>query len=107
MLYGFEEQGHSGYGDAGNDVLCAALSAMTMLLINTVEVAYASSVTYEIDEKTTDITVTALSALPSQERDEKKQYAVSGLIYSYYLQLSDMLEDYYDFLDVDIEEREP
>ncbi len=107
VLYGFEEQGHSGYGDAGNDVLCAALSAMTMLLINTVEVAYASSVLYEIDEKTTDIKVTAKSALPSEEKDEKKQYAVSGLIYSYYLQLNDMLEDYYDFLDVDIEEREP
>ena len=36
-FYGFEEQGHSGFADAGEDILCAALSAMTMLIINTVE----------------------------------------------------------------------
>ena len=48
-FYGFEEQGHSGYADAGQDVLCAALSAMTMLIINTIEVAYASDVDYSID----------------------------------------------------------
>ena len=107
IFWGFRETGHTGFGEEGDDILCSALSAMTMLLINTIEVAYASSVLYEIDEKTTDIKVTAKSALPSEEKDEKKQYAVSGLIYSYYLQLNDMLEDYYDFLDVDIEEREP
>jgi hypothetical protein len=37
--------------------------------------------------------------------DEKQQYAAHGLIYGYYLQLNDMLEDYYDYLDVDVEER--
>lgn len=40
-FYGFEEQGHTGYGEAGDDVLCAALSAMTMLIVNAVEIAYA------------------------------------------------------------------
>ena len=44
IFYGFEEQGHTGYGHAGDDVLCAALSAMTMLIINTVEVGFASDV---------------------------------------------------------------
>ena len=42
--YGFEEQGHTGYGESGDDILCSALSAMTMLIINTIEVSYASSV---------------------------------------------------------------
>ena len=51
VFYGFEEQGHTGYGEEGDDVLCAALSAMTMLIINTVEVAYASSVDFTIDEE--------------------------------------------------------
>ena len=53
VFYGFEEQGHTGYADAGEDVLCAALSAMTMLIINTVEVAYASDVEYTVDEGAT------------------------------------------------------
>jgi len=52
IYYGFEEQGHTGYGEAGDDVLCAALSSMTMLLINAVEVSFACDVQYTIDEKT-------------------------------------------------------
>ena len=97
---GFKETGHSGFAEEGNDIVCSALSAMTMLIINAIEVSYASNVAYKIDEKTTDITVMAKAALPGEESDEKKQYAVSGLFYAYYLQLCDLLEDYYDFIDV-------
>ena len=32
VFYGFEEHGHTGYGESGDDVLCAALSAMTIFL---------------------------------------------------------------------------
>jgi uncharacterized protein YsxB (DUF464 family) len=102
-FYGFRETGHAGFASAGHDVLCAALSAMTMLVINTLEVAYAADVDYKIDEKTTDITVKCKAAVGTNP-DEKQQYAAHGLIYGYYLQLNDMLEDYYDYLDVDVEE---
>ena len=104
--YGFEEQGHTGYGESGDDVLCAALSSMTMLLINTIEISYSSNVDYTIDEKTTDIRVIAKSALPKYEKDEKKQYAISGLIQAYFFQLMDLVEDYYEFLDVKEIEKE-
>ncbi len=100
VYYDFKETGHSGFAEEGNDIVCSALSAMTMLIINAIEVSYASNVDYKIDEKTTDITVMAKAALPEEESDEKKQYAVSGLFYAYYLQLCDLLEDYYDFIDV-------
>ena len=106
IYYGFEEKGHTGYGESGNDVLCAALSAMTMLIINTIEVCYASNVDYHIDDATTDIRLIVKSALPKYEEDEKKQYAVSGLIQAYFLQLMDLLEDNYDYLDVKEVERE-
>ena len=106
VFYGFEEQGHTGYGESGDDVLCAALSAMTMLIINAIEVSYASNVDYHIDESTTDIRVIVKSALPKYESDEKKQFAVSGLIQAYFLQLMDLLEDNYDYLDVREIERE-
>ena len=98
--YGFEEQGHTGYGEAGEDILCSALSSMTMLIINAIEVSYASTVDYTIDEKTTDIKVICKAALPKYEKDEKKQFAVSGLIQAYYFQLMDLVEEYYEFLDV-------
>ena len=106
FYYGFEESGHTGYGESGDDVLCAALSAMTMLIINTAEVSYAADVDYQIDEKTTDIKLIVKSALPKYEKDEKKQFAVSGLIQAYFFQLMDLVEEYYDYLDVREIERE-
>ena len=84
IFYGFEEQGHTGFGEQGDDVLCAALSAMTMLIINTVEIAYSSSIDYTIDEDTTNIRVTSKAALPEFEEDELKRYAVSGIFLAYY-----------------------
>ena len=105
VFYGFEEQGHTGYGEEGDDVLCAALSAMTMLIINTVEVAYASSVDFTIDEETTNIRVRSKAALPEDEEDELKRYAVSGIFLAYYKQIEDMLEEYYDYLDVSVVDR--
>ena len=104
VFYGFEENGHSGYADAGNDILCAALSAMSMLIINTVEVAYASDIDYEIDEGATRIVVRSKSALPEYEEDERKRYAISGLFMSYFYQLNDLVEEYYDHLSVDVKD---
>ncbi len=100
IYYGFEEQGHTGFAESGEDILCSALSSMTMLLINAIEVSYACDVEYTIDEKTTDIRVIAKSALPKYEKDEKKQFAVQGLIQAYFFQLMDLVEEYYDYLDV-------
>ena len=104
VFYGFEEQGHTGFAEEGDDVLCAALSAMTMLIINTVEVAYASDVEYTIDEDTTNIRVRSKAALIEFEEDERKRYAVSGLFLSYFYQLSELREEYYEFLDVDVKD---
>jgi uncharacterized protein YsxB (DUF464 family) len=101
IYYGFHETGHSGYDDAGKDIVCSAISAMTMLIINTVEVALASNVEYTIDEKTTDIKVIMRGALPKYEPDQKKNYAISSLLLGYFYQLNDMTEDYYDYIEVD------
>ena len=101
FYYGFEETGHSGYGENGDDVLCAALSAMTMLIVNTIEISYAADVEYEINEGATKISVKCMAALPEYSEDEKKQYAISGLFQGYFFQLNDLVEEYYEFLEVD------
>ena len=49
-FWGFRERGHSGYASAGEDILCSAISAMTMLVVNACEVAYATDVEYDVDE---------------------------------------------------------
>ena len=105
VFYGFEEQGHTGYGESGDDVLCAALSAMTMLIINTIETVWGVDVKYEIDDETTDITVTVKEAIPKYASSDEKQFAVSGLIEGYFYQLMDMIEDYGDYIDVEEEEK--
>ena len=99
VFFGFRETGHAEYDDPGKDIVCSAVSAMTMLIINCIEVSYCSDVEYDIDEETTDITVKAYGAV--NDPDDRKRYAISGLIEGYFLQLNDMLEDYYDYLDVD------
>ena len=77
---------------------------MTMLVINTIEVAYASDVDYSIDEGATHIMVRSKAALPEFEEDERKRYAISGLFLSYFYQLNDMVEEYYDYLEVEVKD---
>ena len=104
VYYGFEEHGHTGYASAGEDILCSALSAMTMLVINTVEVAYSSDVEYTVDEGATHIMVRSKSALLEFEEDERKRYAISGLFLSYFYQLNELREEYYEYLDVEVKD---
>ena len=106
IFYGFRETGHTGYGEEGDDVLCAALSAMTMLLINSINVVFAGELDYTVDEGATEIMVQSRSALPAYEEDERKRYAVSGLFMSYYIQLNDLMEEYYKYLQVEVIDRE-
>ena len=104
-FWGFEEQGHTDFADSGEDILCSALSSMTMLIINAIEVAYASCADYSFDEETTNVRLTARGALSDYEKDERKRYAISGLIKAYYYQLNDLVEEYYDYLEVDVIEK--
>ena len=101
-FYGFKEEGHTGYADEGQDILCAALSAMTMLIVNTIEIAYASDVDYSVDEGATNIKVTSKAAIAEFEDDDNKRYAVSGLFCGYFYQLNDLAEEYYDNLSVEV-----
>lgn len=108
IYYKFTEHGHTGFGDEGNDILCAAVSAMTMLVMNILEVSLASDIDYKIDEENTDIELIAKDALPEYCGDEFKRRATAAVIEGYFYQLNDMLEDYYDYLDVnEVEELDP
>ena len=107
VFYGFKEEGHAGFAEEGNDIVCSALSAMTMLVINAIEVGYDSSVDYMIDDNSASIELIAKGALMAFEKDEKKRYAVSGLILAYYNQLKDLVEEYYDYLSVEVIEKKP
>ena len=103
-FWGFRESGHTGFGEEGDDILCSAISAMTMMILNTLELSFGCPVDYKIDEDTTYITVKCPAALPDSGADEKRRFAASGLIQGYFYQLNDLTDEYYDFLEVDVAE---
>ncbi len=104
FYWGFQVSGHTGYAEAGEDILCATVSALTMLTINAIEVAYDSFADYSIDEDDATVRMFAPAALP-EATDKVKQYAISGLIRAYYLQMCDIQEDYSEYISVTLEER--
>ena len=106
VYYGFHEEGHAEFSlDESPDELCAALSAMTMLIVNVAETVWGVNVDYMYEEDGGDITVTVKEAIPEYASSNEKQYAVSGLIEGYFYQLMDMIEDYGDYIDVEVEEK--
>ena len=101
IFYGFEEKGHVGFGEYGNDPFCAMLSSLTMYIVNATEDIYHGKIVYDINEEDTVISVRSPSALPQFEADERVRFAVSGLFLTYYHMLEDMLlhDDMYEFTD--------
>ena len=50
-LCGFEIRGHSGLAPEGSDILCAAISAMSQLVINTLTEEFSVSMEIAVDPK--------------------------------------------------------
>lgn len=48
---GFEVSGHSGYGEKGTDIICAAISALTVNTINSLEELVEDPIRVEADEE--------------------------------------------------------
>ena len=57
IFYGFEERGHVGFGEWGEDPFCAMLSSITMYIVDAIEEVYGSRVDYRIDEENATSTV--------------------------------------------------
>ena len=106
-FWGFDVDGHSDFADAGEDIVCSAISSMTMLVVNAVEETYKSIINYEVDEENAVVRVEALGALPEHEPDEKKRYAISGLFKAYYRQLKLLEEEFPENLRVLVIKRKP
>ena len=66
-LSGFDCRGHSGYADAGEDIVCAAVSALTQGTLNGLLNVLKAPVDYQIDEKDGILTA-ALGEVPEGKR---------------------------------------
>ena len=97
VYYGFRETGHTGYGESGDDILCSALSAMTMLIINTIEISYASDVEYTIDEDTGSLRFTVPQNITQAERHD-----ADVVLNTMLCGLMDLYEQYSDYINLEV-----
>ena len=52
---GIEINGHAGYAEAGKDIVCAGVTALTQTLIRSIENLTSDKIEYEISSGRTDI----------------------------------------------------
>ena len=90
----FSVKGHSGLSEAGSDVLCASVSAMTTLVINTLTEVFSAELALEIDDAKPLITCSIQSV------SREAQNGAEGVMYGFYLQMKDLAELYPENLSI-------
>ena len=85
-ITGFSISGHADFADYGNDIVCAAVSAMSSLVVNTLEEVFHCGGTLKAAESG------ELSySLPRQKINDKVAYGVLG---GFKLQMEDYAAQY-------------
>lgn len=104
--WGFRSCGHTGYAEEGSDILCAAVSSMSQLVVNTIESAFGAPIDYKIDEETPCLSV-SVPALITGGIPDHVRFAVSRLIDAYRRQLKEMAGDYPEYIRVLVNSEDP
>ena len=92
-ITGFSVSGHSGYAEAGSDIVCAAISAAVELTETTINDVCGGKAKFRVKEEDARVTLT-LPALCEEE--EAIQAALAGLM----LYLCNLRDEYPDFIEV-------
>ena len=92
-ITGFSVSGHSGYAEAGQDIVCAAISAVVTMAEATINDVCGAKAKVRVKEEQARITLT----LPAScDEEESVQAVLSGMM----LTLISMREDYPDYIEV-------
>ncbi len=92
-ITGFSVSGHSGYAEAGADIVCAAISTAVTMAEATINDVCGAKAKVRVKEEDARITLT----LPSScDEEETVQAVLSGLL----LTLISLREDYPDYIEV-------
>ncbi len=91
---GFQTQGHAGYADAGEDIVCAGISALVLNTINSIEAFSEDRMVVEEDEKA------GMIKFKVYHTSDETQLLIKSL----HLGLSKMQENYDRFIRVSIKE---
>ena len=92
-ITGFSVSGHSGYAEAGQDVVCAAISAVVTMAEATINDVCGAKAKVRVKEDDARITL----MLPAScDEEESVQAVLSGMM----LTLISLREDYPDYIEV-------
>ena len=92
-ITGFTVSGHSGYAEAGSDIVCAAISAIVTMAEATINEVCGAKAKVRVKEEDARITLT----LPTScDEEESVQAVLAGMM----LTLCSMRDDYPDYIEV-------
>ena len=92
-ITGFSVSGHSGYAEAGQDIVCAAISAIVTMAEATINDVCGAKAKVRVKEENAKITLT----LPAScDEEESVQAVLAGML----LTLCSMRDDYPDYIEV-------
>ena len=92
-INGFSISGHSGYAEAGSDIVCAAISAVVTMAEATINEVCGAKAKVRVKEEDARITLT----LPvSCDEEETVQAVLAGMM----LTLMSLRDDYPDYIEV-------
>ena len=92
-ITGFSVSGHSGYSEAGSDIVCAAVSAVVSMAEATINDVCGAKAKVRVKEEDARITLT-LPAICDEE--ESVQAVLAGLL----LYLCNLRDEYPDYIEV-------
>ena len=95
-IVGFSVSGHSGYSEAGTDIVCAAISAATAMAEATINDVCGGKAKVRVKEADARITLT----LPNSCDEEDTIQAVLAGFLLYLVDLRDQYPDYIEVLEV-------
>ena len=92
-ITGFSVSGHSGYAEAGSDIVCAAISAVVTMAEATINEVCGAKAKVRVKEEDARVTLT----LPvSCDEEESVQAVLAGMM----LTLMSLRDDYPDYIEV-------
>ena len=95
-ITGFSISGHSGYAEAGQDIVCAAISAVVTMAEATINDVCGGKAKVRVKEEDARITLT----LPATCEEEESIQAVLAGMMLYFINLRDDYPDYIEVLEV-------
>ena len=95
-ITGFSIAGHSGYAEAGSDIVCAAISAVVTMAEATINDVCGAKAKVRVKEADARVTLT----LPASCEEEDTVQAVLAGLMVYLIDLRDQYSDYIEVLEV-------